>query len=172
MNSSEDDRITTSRSSATSTPGSTRGDVLCLHALGDSSRAMHTHHVAVSYSDSFSRKAIRKTLIGKKFSFKAQGKFQDLVFTRTFSAFDSHNEAAANTPFRGFYTLFWLAVSLFMFKTALYNWSRYGNPLGTNDIMRSMFCRDGESEYNSLTPILVHPPWSNVYACSFHPLAV
>jgi len=133
---------------------------------------MHTHHVAVSYSDSFSRKAIRKTLIGKKFSFKAQGKFQDLVFTRTFSAFDSHNEAAANTPFRGFYTLFWLAVSLFMFKTALYNWSRYGNPLGTNDIMRSMFCRDGESEYNSLTPILVHPPWSNVYACSFHPLAV
>jgi sterol O-acyltransferase len=75
---------------------------------------------------------------------KRPGKFGDLVFTRQFSAFDRQNPAAANTPFHGFYTLFWLAVFLFMVKIAAENWKAHGTPLGTNEIMKTMFRRDGE----------------------------
>jgi sterol O-acyltransferase len=71
-----------------------------------------------------------------------RGKFSDLVFTRQFSTFDRQNEDAANSPFHGFYTLFWLAVALFMLKIAAENWRMQGNPLGTNEIMKSMFRRD------------------------------
>jgi sterol O-acyltransferase len=70
-------------------------------------------------------------------------KFADLVFTRQFSAFDRHNPSASNSPFHGFYTLFWLAVSLFVLKISVRNWQVYGNPLGTSDIMKTMFHRDG-----------------------------
>ncbi|KAM0387213.1 hypothetical protein ACHAQC_011005 [Fusarium culmorum] len=70
-------------------------------------------------------------------------KFADLVFTRQFSAFDRHNPSALNSPFHGFYTLFWLAVFLFVLKISVQNWQIYGNPLGTSDIMKTMFHRDG-----------------------------
>ena len=70
-------------------------------------------------------------------------KFADLVFTSQFSAFDRHNPLASNSPFHGFYTLFWLAVALFVLKISVWNWQVYGNPLGTSDIMRTMFHRDG-----------------------------
>jgi sterol O-acyltransferase len=71
-------------------------------------------------------------------------KFADLVFTRQFSAFDRQNTLSVNSPFHGFYTLFWLAVALFVFKISANNWKVYGNPLGTSDIMKTMFHRDGE----------------------------
>ena len=71
-------------------------------------------------------------------------RFRDLTFTRTFSAFDRKNEAAANSPFYGFFTLSWLALALFILKTAVGNWRVHGNPLGTNDIMKIMFSRDGK----------------------------
>ncbi|KAM5376817.1 hypothetical protein ACJZ2D_005304 [Fusarium nematophilum] len=69
-------------------------------------------------------------------------KFADLVFTRQFSAFDRQNPSSVNSPFHGFYTLFWLAVALFVFKISANNWQTYGNPLGTSDIMKTMFHRD------------------------------
>ncbi|KAF4342718.1 sterol O-acyltransferase [Fusarium beomiforme] len=69
-------------------------------------------------------------------------KFADLVFTSQFSAFDRHSPSALNSPFHGFYTLFWLAVTLFVFKISVQNWQVYGNPLGTNEIMQTMFHRD------------------------------
>ena len=81
---------------------------------------------------------------GGRAGMRPRGKFQDLVFKRTFSAFDRKNEAAANSPFYGFFTLCWLAVALFMLKTAVENWKVHGNPLGTNDIMRLTFSRDGK----------------------------
>lgn len=52
------------------------------------------------------------------------------------------NEAAATSPFHGFFTLFWLAVAIFMLKIGADNWKNTGSPLGTNDIMRNMFRRD------------------------------
>jgi len=75
---------------------------------------------------------------------KQRRKFRDHLFTHQFSAFDPHNSAAANSPFHGFYTLFWLAVALFMLKISVNNWIMYGTPFGSNEIMKIMFQRDGE----------------------------
>ncbi|KAI0143961.1 MBOAT family protein [Hypoxylon sp. NC0597] len=69
-------------------------------------------------------------------------KFRDMVFTRQFSAFDRQNQDAANSPFHGFYVLFWIAVAISIIKMAAENWRKTGNPLGTNEIMKTMFRRD------------------------------
>ncbi|KAK3682181.1 MBOAT, membrane-bound O-acyltransferase family-domain-containing protein [Podospora appendiculata] len=71
-----------------------------------------------------------------------RGKFSDLVFTRKFSTFDRQNLDAANSPFHGFFTLFWMGMFLFMVKIAADNWKKHGSPLGTNEIMKTMFRRD------------------------------
>lgn len=73
---------------------------------------------------------------------KRRKKFSDLVFTRKFSAFDMRNEHAANSPFHGFFTLFWMTTALFMLKIGAENYRRFGSPLGQNEIMKVMFDRD------------------------------
>ncbi len=73
---------------------------------------------------------------------KSRGKFSDLVFTRGFSTFDRQNAAAANSPFHGFFTLFWMSVFVFMVKIAAENWRKTGSPLGTNEIMARMLHAD------------------------------
>lgn len=73
-------------------------------------------------------------------------KFRDLVFTHKLSAFDPNNQEAANSPFHGFYNLFWLAVALFVCKISANNWRTYGNLLGPSDILKTMFSRDGKPE--------------------------
>jgi sterol O-acyltransferase len=65
-----------------------------------------------------------------------------LVFTRQFTAFDRQNAASAESPFHGFFTLFWLGTAIYMMKLAAENWRQYGNILGTNEIMGLMFHRD------------------------------
>lgn len=75
---------------------------------------------------------------------QAQHQLRDFVFTKQFSAFDSHNEASANSPFHGFYNLFWLAVALFVLRLSIINWYNYGTVLGSSDIMNTMFRRDGK----------------------------
>ncbi|KAI5860133.1 MBOAT family protein [Durotheca rogersii] len=69
-------------------------------------------------------------------------KFRDMVFTRQFSAFDRQNRDAANSPFHGFYVLFWISVAVLIVKMAADNWRKTGSPLGTNEIMKAMFRRD------------------------------
>ncbi|TWU71667.1 acyl-CoA/sterol acyltransferase [Metarhizium rileyi] len=73
---------------------------------------------------------------------KQKRKFRDHLFTHQFSAFDPHNLDSVNSPFHGFYTLFWLAVALFVLKISVNNWRAYGTPLGSNEIMKTMFRRD------------------------------
>ncbi|KAG6037735.1 hypothetical protein E4U41_004828, partial [Claviceps citrina] len=73
---------------------------------------------------------------------KQRRKFRDHLFSHQLSAFDPHNAAAANSPFHGFYTLFWLAVALFMLKISVNNWIMYGTPFGSNEIVKIMFHRD------------------------------
>lgn len=73
---------------------------------------------------------------------RRKGKFTDLVFTHSFSTFDRQNPSAANSPFHGFFTLFWMGVFLFAVKIGADNWRRHGNPLGTNEIMRGMLGRE------------------------------
>ncbi|KAI0024217.1 MBOAT family protein [Xylariomycetidae sp. FL0641] len=68
--------------------------------------------------------------------------FRDLVFTKQFSAFDRHNQAAINSPFHGFYVLFWIAVAFLIIKMATDNWRKTGSVLGTNDILKYMFRRE------------------------------
>ncbi|KAK7744469.1 Sterol O-acyltransferase 2 (Sterol-ester synthase 2) [Cytospora paraplurivora] len=73
---------------------------------------------------------------------KRKGKFSDYVFTRKFSAFDRQNEIAANSPYHGFFALFWIAISFLLVKIAADNWRNTGNPLGTNDIIKNMLKKD------------------------------
>lgn len=73
---------------------------------------------------------------------KRRSKFSDLVFTRQFTAFDRQNVDSADSPFHGFFTLFWLGTALFTMKLGAENWRQYGNILGSNEIMGLMFRRD------------------------------
>jgi sterol O-acyltransferase len=52
------------------------------------------------------------------------------------------NETSADSPFHGFFTLFWLGTAIFMIQVAARNWQNYGNVLGTNEIMGLMLDRD------------------------------
>ncbi|KAJ3576520.1 hypothetical protein NPX13_g3679 [Xylaria arbuscula] len=70
------------------------------------------------------------------------GQFRELLFTRQFSTFDRQNQSAANSPFYGFYVLFWIAVVFWIIKMAADNWRKTGSPLGENEIMKTMFARD------------------------------
>nr|OQO17664.1 hypothetical protein B0A51_15601 [Rachicladosporium sp. CCFEE 5018] len=69
-------------------------------------------------------------------------RIRDLVFTRQFTTFDRQNPTSAESPFFGFFTLFWLAMVLIFVQTALNNWSAYGSILGDNQIAKLMFSRE------------------------------
>ncbi|KAK2625274.1 hypothetical protein QTJ16_005643 [Diplocarpon rosae] len=73
---------------------------------------------------------------------KRRKKFSDLVFTRQFTAFDRQNTTSADSPFHGFFVLFWLGTAFYCIRLAAENWVKYGNILGTNEIAGLMFHRD------------------------------
>jgi sterol O-acyltransferase len=52
------------------------------------------------------------------------------------------NTASADSPFHGFFTLFWLGIAIFMIQIAAKNWQAHGNILGTNEILGIMLHRD------------------------------
>lgn len=84
-----------------------------------------------------------------------------MVFTRQFSAFDRQNQATANSPFHGFYVLFWISVALLIVKMGADNWRKTGSPLGTNEIMKTMFRRDGK--HRTGLPHLATETTSNIF---------
>ncbi|SMQ51700.1 unnamed protein product [Zymoseptoria tritici ST99CH_1A5] len=67
---------------------------------------------------------------------------RDLVFTRQFTTFDRRHAAAAESPFFGFFTLFWICMVLVFCQVAMKNWRDYGSILGRNQVMKLMFSRD------------------------------
>lgn len=69
-------------------------------------------------------------------------RFRDLVFTRQFTTFDRRNVLGSESPFRGFFTLFWLAMGLLLVKVAAQNWRAHGSVFGGKELMRMMFERD------------------------------
>ncbi|KAK0386687.1 hypothetical protein NLU13_6521 [Sarocladium strictum] len=73
---------------------------------------------------------------------RSRSKFKNLGFHAQFSVFDKYNEVAVNSPFHGFYTLFWLGIALFVLKISADNWRLYGSPLGSGNILKTMFSRD------------------------------
>ncbi|PSK56957.1 hypothetical protein B9Z65_6581 [Elsinoe australis] len=73
---------------------------------------------------------------------KPRTRLRDLVFTRQFTTFDRQNPLSSESPFHGFFTLFWLAMVLMFAKVAATNWRDYGSILGNNEVMTIMFSRD------------------------------
>ncbi|KAI9836851.1 MAG: hypothetical protein M1819_001016 [Sarea resinae] len=73
---------------------------------------------------------------------KQRPRFRDLVFTRQFTAFDRQNPQSAESPFHGFFTLFWLGTALLLLKIAAQNWKTYGSIFGRHEILDLMFRRD------------------------------
>ncbi|KAI9717963.1 MAG: acyl-CoA/sterol acyltransferase [Chrysothrix sp. TS-e1954] len=67
---------------------------------------------------------------------------RDLVFTRRFTTFDRQNPQSYESPFHGFFTLFWLGMALMFFRVAAQNWRQYGSILGQNEVMSTMFSHD------------------------------
>lgn len=64
------------------------------------------------------------------------------MFTRQFTAFDRLNADSAESPFHGFFTLFWLATAIYTAQLFVSNWQHHGSILGSNEIMAIMFHRD------------------------------
>lgn len=85
------------------------------------------------------RKGLQREAEAKS-SKRTRTRFRDLVFTRQFTAFDRQN--TTTSPFRGFFTLFWLATFLMLVKIAASNWKSYGSIFGRNEILTMMFHRD------------------------------
>ncbi|KAK4944658.1 Sterol O-acyltransferase 2 (Sterol-ester synthase 2), partial [Elasticomyces elasticus] len=73
---------------------------------------------------------------------KKKRSFRDLVFTRQFTTFDRQNPLSSESPFHGFFTLFWLTMVLIFLRVSLQNWRDYGSIFGNNEIMKIMFGRD------------------------------
>lgn len=67
---------------------------------------------------------------------------RDYVFTRQWTTFDRKNPLTSESPFHGFFTLFWLAMVLMFVRVCLNNWREYGSVLGRNEVMKLMFSRD------------------------------
>ncbi|KAI1344944.1 MBOAT family protein [Xylariaceae sp. FL0016] len=100
----------------------------------------------IASDDTELREILRRGLEREKEKEKRQPlrreRLRDMVFTRQFSTFDRQNQDTANSPFHGFYVLFWISVAFLIVKMGAENWRMKGNVLGGNEIMRYMFRRD------------------------------
>ncbi|KAF2876583.1 sterol o-acyltransferas-like protein 2 [Massariosphaeria phaeospora] len=76
-----------------------------------------------------------------KRSGKARHRFRDLVFTRQFTTFDRQNPRS-QSPFHGFFTLFWLAMGFLLLKIAAQNYRNMGSVFGRAEIVHLMVDRD------------------------------
>ncbi|KAF2005792.1 sterol o-acyltransferas-like protein 2 [Amniculicola lignicola CBS 123094] len=65
-----------------------------------------------------------------------------IVFTRQFSTFDRQNTIASQSPFHGFFTLFWLAMFLLLCKIAAQNYRNTGSVFGRSEMLHLMVDRD------------------------------
>lgn len=73
---------------------------------------------------------------------KGRSTMRDMLFTPRFTTFDRQNPSASESPFFGFFTLFWIAMVLLFFQVAMRNYRDYGSILGRNQIMKMMFSHD------------------------------
>jgi len=73
---------------------------------------------------------------------KQRMRFRDLVFTRQFTTFDRQNPVSSESPFFGFFTLFWIAMAFLLLQSAMRNYREYGSILGSNEVAKMMFSHD------------------------------
>ncbi|KAL6707569.1 Sterol O-acyltransferase 2 (Sterol-ester synthase 2) [Coniothyrium glycines] len=77
-----------------------------------------------------------------KRSGKTKYRPRDLVFTQQFTTFDRQNASAAQSPFHGFFTLFWIAMALLLTRIAAWNYKTKGSVFGDAEILHLMVDRD------------------------------
>ncbi|TKA23157.1 hypothetical protein B0A50_07187 [Salinomyces thailandicus] len=73
---------------------------------------------------------------------KPRRTIRDLVFTRQFTTFDRQNPTSSESPFFGFFTLFWIGMVLLFVRVSMQNYRDYGSILGSNQIAKMMFSHD------------------------------
>lgn len=78
----------------------------------------------------------------EKLSGKSKTRIRDLVFTRQFTTFDRQNPSASQSPFHGFFTLFWIAMALLLTRIAARNYKEQGSVFGGAEILHLMVDRD------------------------------
>lgn len=72
---------------------------------------------------------------------KRSGKSRDLVFTRQFTTFDRQNPHS-QSPFHGFFTLFWISMFLLLGRIAAGTYKTTGSIFGDAEILHLMVDRD------------------------------
>ena len=78
----------------------------------------------------------------EKLSGRSKARLRDLVFTRQFTTFDRQNPSASESPFHGFFTLFWIAMALLLTRIAAWNYKEEGSVFGKAEILHLMVDRD------------------------------
>jgi sterol O-acyltransferase len=76
-----------------------------------------------------------------KRSGKSKGRPRDLIFTRQFTTFDRRN-SVSQSPFHGFFTLFWISIFLLLGRIAAGNYKTSGSVFGDAEILHLMVDRD------------------------------
>ena len=102
-------------------------------------------HYTLTADDAEVREILRKGMEREEASqdpSKRARSLRDLVFTRQFTTFDRQNPLSSESPFHGFFTLFWLAMVLMFLRVSAYNWKEYGTIFGGNEVFNLMFGRD------------------------------
>jgi sterol O-acyltransferase len=85
----------------------------------------------------------KETFVTRKSISKRQRvRLRDILFTQRHSAFDRQNPLNSDSPFFGFFTLFWLSMTLLLLKIAAQNYRTTGSVLGKAEILHLMFERD------------------------------
>jgi sterol O-acyltransferase len=77
----------------------------------------------------------------KRHDGKSKTRPRDLVFTRQFTTFDRQNPMS-QSPFHGFFTLFWISMALLLTRIAAGNYRTQGSVFGEAEILHLMVDRD------------------------------
>jgi sterol O-acyltransferase len=77
----------------------------------------------------------------KRYDGKSKTRPRELVFTRQFTTFDRQNPIS-QSPFHGFFTLFWISMALLLTRIAAGNYRTQGSVFGEAEILHLMVDRD------------------------------
>lgn len=72
---------------------------------------------------------------------KSKSRPRELLFTRQYTAFDRKNPKS-QSPFHGFFTLFWISMALLLIRIAAWNYRTQGSVFGRAEILHLMVDRD------------------------------
>lgn len=111
-----------------------------IQVLIDDSRKKIQHSLTAEDFREIIRSGMQKEV--EKLSGKSKARLRDLVFTRQFTTFDRQNPSASQSPFHGFFTLFWIAMALLLTRIAAWNYKEEGSVFGKAEILHLMVDRD------------------------------